>query len=157
LVSVPEIVSRIAEATGGCFAPASERQVSELAALGLPEVVLGFFRSYAPQCLVNGKIRLLSIRDIAGANSNIYPGAAISAHGYVVFAETYGGDAYAFDLNKTSADGQPRIVLVSHEFYSENCLESDIERIAKPVAKDLLEFLCQLADEKVDDYPNPVC
>ena len=150
-----EVVARISEATGAQFVPASEKQMAELKELGLPESILAFYRSYAPRRIVDGQVHLWPAWEAPGVNANTPLGAAVSRHGYILFADTYGGDPYAFDLNETDADGQPRIVLFSHEAYYEDCSRDDVNRLAKPVAGSLREFLQQFVEERVDDYPDP--
>jgi hypothetical protein len=74
-------------------------------------------------------------------NRTLAPGAYTAPYGYVVFASTGGGDAYCFDLHHLNADGEPRIVLISHETDLENATVEEVARLAKPVASSLYEFL----------------
>jgi hypothetical protein len=151
-----EVVAALERAAGPLFGPAAAGHVQALRDLGLPETVLQFYSLHAPQSMVNGQIRLLAVGDITGANRNIYPGAAVFPQGYVVFAETYGGDAYAFDLNDAGPATDPAVVLIPHEFHPDACDPTTLPRLAKPVAANLHDFLVQLVEERVDDYPNEV-
>jgi hypothetical protein len=104
---------------------------------------------------VHLKVRLWPISDIVVENGGAVPGAYISPHGYVVFASTFCGDAYCFDINIMS-DDDPRIVLISHEVVSDEISADQARRLAKPVAINLRDFLEKFISKEIDEecaYP----
>lgn len=96
--------------------------------------------------------RLWPISDMLVENRDAVPGAYVSPHGFVVFGSTFCGDAYCFDINTlVDKDDEPGIVLISHEVISEEISADEARRLAKPVTKNLREFLEQFIREEIDE------
>jgi hypothetical protein len=144
-----EIVEAISEKTGGNFRAASPYDLTKLKALGLPESVLNFYENFEPAKSIEEKVRLWPIEHILEENEALAPGCYTSQHGYIVFASTVYGDAYCFDLTKNQSD--PAIVLVSHEVIHVGSTKQDLVNLAKPIAKNLKEFLTQFLKGEVDE------
>ena len=83
-------------------------------------------------------------------NTKCSVGIHTSPHGYIEFASTFSSDAYCFDVNSLNAAGEPRIVILSHESVCEESTPEEIARLAKPVAKDLHEFLGLFLNGELD-------
>ena len=118
--------------------------MSALSELGFPEAILDFYADYSLPESMGDQICLLSIADIIEENRNLLPGYCVAPHGFYVFATTDYGDAYCFDANDLDKEGNPKIVLISHESVDEEINIKEILEIAKPVTKNLLEFLEKL-------------
>ena len=74
--------------------PAEESDLETLAALGLPDSVLDFYREYAPiESLVLDDARIWSAPQVIEENRDFPPGADIHELGFVAFANH--GDGYA--------------------------------------------------------------
>jgi hypothetical protein len=145
------IIGKIAKQTGTEFGPASFSSLSELRALEFPEAVIEFYEQYEPSRCAEGQVRLWPIDDIVIENRQGVPGIGVHPHGYAVFATTMSGDAYCFNSNKLDGAGEPEIVLVSHEAVGEEATADEVNRVAKPVAACLLEFLEQFSRGEVDE------
>jgi hypothetical protein len=152
------IVERIRGKMGGDFRPASESSLAALRRLRLPGPVIAFYGQYEPASTIENEqtIRLLPISVIVENNTKCSVGFYTSPHGYIEFASTFGGDAYCFDVNTLNAEGEPRIVILSHESVSDETTPEEMAKLAKPVAQDLREFLDQFLkgdlDQKAFDY-----
>ncbi|VTU02348.1 Uncharacterized protein OS=Clostridium sp. Maddingley MBC34-26 GN=A370_02306 PE=4 SV=1 [Gemmataceae bacterium] len=136
-----KLVKLIAAQTGTTFRAASPSDLTELRALGLPGPVVDFYARHEPSQCAEGQVRLWPIADMVRENRDLIPGAYVAPLGYVVFATTFCGDAYCFDVNVVSPKGEPRIVLISHEVVRKDITAERAEGLAKPVAKDLYQFL----------------
>ena len=145
------VVDRIAQQTTTRFSPASAEDLSALRTLGLPESVMTFFGRYAPEDCAEGKVRLWPIAHILEENRDYVPGVYIAPLGYIVFASTMCGDAYCFNLNDLSEQGEPAIVLISHEMVPEDITVEEVARVAKPIAKTLYEFLDRFTRNEIDE------
>lgn len=151
-----KLVNRIAAQTGTTFRAASKQDLDALRALRLPEPVVSFYAQYEPSGCAEGQARLWPVSDILQENRDLIPGAYVAPLGYVVFATTYCGDAYCFDTNVADAKREPRIVLISHEVVEKGITAERARLCAKPVAKNLYEFLELLVASKLDEecvYP----
>jgi len=85
-------------------------------------------------------------------NRDLTPGAYVAPLGYVVFATTYGGDAYCFDVKTVGPHGEPRVVLISHAATAiRKGMAADATRLAKPVAENLLGLLEKLERSELDE------
>ena len=144
------LIEQIAEQTGVEFRPASPMELAKLEALGVPESILAFYREFEPSDCAEGQVRLWPIEHVLEENEAYVPGAYASKHGYIVFATTLCGDTYCFDLTQ-SGQGDPRIVLLSHEVITEDTSAQEYVRLAKPVARRLYEFLQQFERGEVDE------
>ena len=144
------IVNKISDQLGAIFRPASPFELAKLESLGLPEPVLAFYRDFEPFGADAGQIRLWPIEHILEENEAAIPGCYSSQQGYVVFASTFCGDAYCFDI-RPGADADPPIVLISHEIVNESTTTSELNRIAKPVARNLSDFLQRFLRGDVDE------
>ncbi|MBX7245600.1 MAG: SMI1/KNR4 family protein [Candidatus Sumerlaeaceae bacterium] len=144
------VIEQIAAQTGVTFRAASPDDLAKLEALGVPESVLTFFREFEPSDCVQGQVRLWPIMQVMEENEKLIPGVYASKHGYIVFATTDCGDTYCFDLTDPGVP-EPPIVLLSHEVISEDTSVEDLARLAKPVAKDLHDFLQRFVRGEVDE------
>ncbi len=145
------IVRIISEQTGVAFRPASRGALASLAAFNVPEAVIRFYREHEPARRVEGQVRLLPIEDMVVENTQGVPGVCVQPHGYVVFASTVYGDAYCFNGNKVNAEGEPEIVLVSHEAVQEDSTAEEVHRLVKKVASSLFVFLDQFSEGVIDE------
>lgn len=146
-----KLVGLIATQTGTEFRAASQAELDAIRALQLPEGVLDFFARYEPSNCAEGQVRLWPIVDILKENRDLVPGAYVAPLGYVVFSTTYCGDTYCFDINVANKDNEPRIVLISHEVVDEDITAEEAKRLAKPVAKNLYEFLEKFTRQELDE------
>jgi len=145
------LVDLITTQTGTEFRAASKVELDVLRALQLPEGVLDFFARHEPSGCAEGQVRLWPIVDILKENRDFVPGAYVAPLGYVVFSTTYCGDTYCFDFNVVDKDNEPRIVLISHEVVDENITAEEAKRLAKPVARNLYEFLEKYIRKELDE------
>jgi hypothetical protein len=146
-----KLIDQISEQTETWFGPASKRDLSALRDLGLPRQVVDFFARHEPRdCAEDRQIRLWPIVHILEENRDMVPGLHIAPLGYIVFATTIYGDTYCFDLNKIDEQGEPPIVLISHEVVDEETTGEDVARLAKAVAKNLGQFLERFARGELD-------
>ena len=144
------VIEQIAEKTGVRFRGASAFELSKLEVLGLPQGIIDFYGSFEPAERVGERFRLWPIEHILEENEALFPGCHVSKLGYIVFATTVYGDTYCFDLTRRRQD-DPQIVLISHEVVTEHTTAIDLERLAKPVARNLYEFLQQFIRGEIDD------
>jgi hypothetical protein len=146
--SYDELAEKISKLTGTAFRPATHDDLSKLIELHLPQPIIDFYASYAPIRCAEGQVRLWPIADLLVENSSAVPGAFLAPHGYIVFASTYCGDAYCFDIN---ASDEPCIVLISHEVVSEEISAEEARRLAKPIARNLREFLDKFVHREIEE------
>jgi len=152
----PELANRIGVLADTQLRPAAEGDLTKLQALGLPSLVVDFYRSYEPAeyAEIEG-VRLWPISEVIEENQRYVPGVDVCPHGFVVFASTVSGDAYCFDLAVT----EPRVVLLSHEVPFEGMPRQQIQALAKSVAANLDAFLSSFAAgtlelEPLDESPS---
>ena len=153
LTSMPNyepLVDQIAEQTGVYFRASSPFELAKLEAFGLPESVLDFYREFEPSECAEGQIRLWPIEHILEENEALVPGCYSVRHGYVVFATTLSGDTYCFDVTR-QGPFEPRIVLLSHEVVTKHTTAAQFARLAKPVARNLYEFLQKFVRREIDE------
>jgi hypothetical protein len=146
-----KLVKMIATQTGTKFRAAAESDLAELRALRLPDPVVSFFAKHEPSECAEGQVRLWPIADVLRENREMIPGAYVAPLGYVVFATTFCGDGYCFDVNVVNQENEPRIVLLSHEVVRKGITAEEAKRLAKPVAKNLSEFLEKFAAVELDE------
>ncbi len=135
------LVEAIARQTNTAFAPASPEALAKLRKLKFPEAAIRFYAKYAPSGCAEGQVRLWPIEDIEVENTQGMPGICVHPYGYTVFASTLCGDAYCFNANNIDTDGEPEIILVSHEAVGEDSTADEVNRVVKPVAASLAIFL----------------
>ena len=147
------VLDRITAQTGTEFRPASDADLAALRGLGVPDSVLSFFARHEPSGCAEGQSRLWPIEYVLRENRDLIPGVYVAPLGYVVFATTYCGDAYCFDVKAVGPDGEPRVVLISHEATAvrKGMTAADATRLAKPVAENLLDFLEKLERSELDE------
>jgi len=122
----------------------------KLQQLGLPTVVVDFYRSYEPVRYAEiAGVRLWPISDVIAENQRYVPGTDVRPHGFVVFASTVSGDAYCFDL--TTAE--PQVVLLSHEVPFEGMARQQVQALAKPIATNLDAFLSSFVAGALESEP----
>ncbi|MEX2168466.1 MAG: SMI1/KNR4 family protein [Pirellulales bacterium] len=146
-----EIVDRISTRTGTTFGAASPGDLSALRALGVSKPILDFYAAHEPSECAEGQVRLWPITAILQENSDLVPGAYIAPLGYIVFATTFCGDTYCFDHNRQDENGEPRVVLFSHEVVGEDITAEEAFQLAKPISTNLHEFLQQFARDEIDE------
>lgn len=145
------LVDAIEKHTGGQFRNAEPTAIDQLRGLGLPEPVVAFFAKHEPAKCIEGQVRLWPISEIVRENRDFVPGCNTSQHGYVVFATTICGDTYCFDVNDTDENGEPRIVIISHEEDFEQMPAEQMRQLAKPVASSLTVFLQTFLRDELDE------
>ena len=146
-----DVVKTLAALTGASFRPASADALAALRKLELPQSVLDFYAEHEPDGYAEGQVRMWGIAEVLVEIEQMVPGCYVAPHGYVVMGSTLCGDAYCYDLNRRDAEGNPRIVLFSHEIFYEETTAADAARLAKPIARNLREFLEQFARGEVDE------
>lgn len=145
------LVTEIAGQTGTDFGPASPEGLAKLRELNFPEAAIRFYAKHAPSDCAEGQVRLWPIDDIVVENTGGVPGICVHPYGYTVFASTMCGDAYCFNANKIGAEGEPEIILVSHEAVGEDSTADEVNRVVKPVARSLAAFLEQFVKGELDE------
>jgi hypothetical protein len=145
------IMRTIVKEVGEVFRAGTREEIAALRRLGMPEGAVRFYERHAPARCVAGQVRIWAVEDVVEENTQAVPGICVQPHGYVVFASTFCGDAYCFDGNRLDAQGEPEIVLVSHESVREGASAEEVRRGVKRVAGNLVEFLGQFALGEVDE------
>lgn len=145
------LINYITTLTGAQFRNALPSEINCLFALRLPTSVTDFFSRYALDSYVERRIRLWTIPEIADENCKYVPGCYVAPLGYVVFGSTTFGDAYCFNINDADGQFEPPIVLISHEVIDETTSATEVVKLAKPVAKNLREFLGKFVREELDE------
>lgn len=143
-----EIVSPIARGEGITLRPASSDSLNALREMDFPPDAIRFYSSHEPADGLEGPagVRLWPIRDLIVENKEGVPGICVYPYRYRVFASTSGGDAYCFDLNGAANGEASRIVLFWVDDVGEDSSVREVHAAARPVAKDLAEFLRKFAD-----------
>jgi hypothetical protein len=145
-----ELANRIGTLAETRLRPAADSDLAKLQALGLPAIVVEFYRSYEPaQYAEIQGVRLWPISEVIEENQRYVPGADVCPQGFVVFASTVSGDAYCFDLTMT----EPRVVLLSHEVAFEGMARPQIQALAKPIAPNFDSFLSSFAAGTLESEP----
>ena len=145
------ITEKIREQTGATFRHATSEELRQLRALGLPESVLSFYAAFAPVAQIEGQVMILTIEGLLAENKDFGPGYIVAPHGYIAFADGCCDDPYCFDTKHVNAEGEPRIVLFSHDMVSAGDTPERLARVAKPVAEHLGEFLEHFTEDRIDD------
>ncbi len=152
------VIHALTATMGIQFRPADASALRHLEKWKLPESVVGFYSKYEPQNVVEEGIRIWPISDMVTENEQGVPGICVMPYGYVVFASTYCGDAYCFDLNRIT-DGEPAIGLVSTGAVGEDSSAEEVHSMIKPVANSLLDFLERVQSDCIDqeciEPPSP--
>jgi hypothetical protein len=130
------------------FRPASAEDLESLAPFHLPNSVLDFYRRFEPYPYVERDVILMSIQAMLEANTVYGPGRYLSKHGYFAFAHN-DGDCYCFDLRNSDGSDVP-IVLVAVSVGDEQTTAEEFAERAKPIARNLSEFLEQFERWEVD-------
>lgn len=147
------LIQSIAARLKAEFRPATADGIQQLRDLRFPEPIIKFYERYEPRDCVEGVARLWQIADIMVENRDGVPGICVVPHGYRVFASTYSGDAYCFNLNRLSPAGDPAIVLISTGDVGEDSPAEEVHNAANPVARDLLQFLRWFEQEEPPEFP----
>ena len=145
------VVERLADKTGILFRGASGFDLSQAEELGFPESVLEFYREFNPESCVESQVRLWPLADALIECTEGVPGIYLTHRGYLAFASTMTGDAYCFDRSRRDLDGNPSVVIFSHEIDFELMPDERVRRHAKRVASNLQDFLEQMNRESVDE------
>lgn len=151
------LVGKITAELDAQFRRGTKSSLDALRRLKAPDVIVEFYSDHEPVRSGRGQVRLWPIADMVVENTQAVPGVGVHPHGYVVFASTFGGDAYCFNLNKLDARGEPEIILVSHECVAEDCTADEAHQAVKKVANSLYDFLEQYSRGAVDEecvYPR---
>ena len=150
-----ELYHSIATKSGVALRPASEDGIRQLQALRFPEDAIAYYREAEPSRITEiEKIRLWPIKDVVEENTDYVPGCYIQPHGYVVFATTFCGDTYCFDLNAATSAMSAPIVLLSHEMIDDETTRETVGNLAKMIAPDFRSFLESFAAGSLDITPN---
>jgi putative NIF3 family GTP cyclohydrolase 1 type 2 len=144
------VIRRIAQQTGTPFRPASDAAINQLRDLKFPESIVAFYARHEPADCAEGVVRIWPISHLVMENTQAVPGIGVAPCGYRVFASTLCGDAYCFNLNRSSEEGEREVVLIPHEVIGEDSSADEVHRVAKRIARDLLEFLGQFEKGEVD-------
>jgi hypothetical protein len=145
------IAEQLSEQFDATFRPASPLDLAKLEDLGLPESVIDFYRDFEPCQAIEGQVRLWPIERIVEENDTLLPGCYTSRLGFVVFASTLSGDAYCFNTTREAPKDQPPIVLISQDVVGEETKEGHLFRVAKPIARNLEEFLEMFLQGEIDE------
>jgi len=150
-----DLARAIATQCGVALRPASDDGIRQLQALGIPDDAITFYRQAEPaECAEIEKIRLWPIKRVAEENTDYVPGCYTQPYGYVVFATTFFGDTYCFDLNSGTSSATAPIVLLSHEMIGDETTKEEVGRLAKKMAPDFPSFLEAFVAGKLDMTPN---
>lgn len=142
------LIATLTASTGVAFRPAQPGHLEELRKLGVPQGVVEFYEAFEPDSMTDGAVRLLPIEEMLIENIDAVPGYQVQPHGYIVFATSEYGAGYCFDTNQMS-NGDPRIVLMSHETAEDIETAQQAAEAAVHVAADLAEFLSMVIDGSV--------
>lgn len=123
-----------------------------LRGLSLRTDIPGMLALAGPGHSVDASIVTLSgPSEVIGESLFYSPGWELFWKGYVVCGSTACGDNYFFDTKRRDKDGWPQIVLLSHEESYFWVPRRRIEKIAKVVAADYLEFVEKFLKGSVED------
>jgi hypothetical protein len=136
--------------------PAPEGNLDKLAAAGLPESVLEFYRYFDPQQFLYG-IQFRSSYELEEFWVGVDPAGTFRKLGFIPFALTLGGDMLCFDMTALDQDELPATVIFPQEVcFDVNDGDLPAERIdemKKRVAKNLSDFLNLAAKDEADLQP----
>ena len=85
--------------------------------------------------------------DIVRESLFMYPGCKLRSKGYLPCGSTGCGDVFCLDSNHTDEDGWSRVVLFSHDDDFSKQTKERVEKVAKEVASNYLEFVKKFLDE----------
>ena len=145
------IAEQLSEQFDATFRPAADSDIAKLEELGVPESVVDFYRDFEPCKVIEGQVRLWPIERIVEENETLLPGCYTSRLGFVVFASTLSGDAYCFDITREAPRDYPPIVLISQDVVGEETKQGHLYRLAKPIARNLEEFLELFLQGEIDE------
>ncbi|MCP5006020.1 MAG: hypothetical protein GY941_19090 [Planctomycetes bacterium] len=124
------------------FRQAHKDDIAYLKSIGMPESVLNFYAEAEPtDCIEINYARLWPISELRIENQDAVPGYIVSPLGFLVIGTTIEGDIYCIDTNSVDSDGQPPIVMVSHDEVYEGADEKEIKAGIVKVSKTFCDFL----------------
>jgi hypothetical protein len=133
-----ELAERLRGAAQVDLKPASRPDLEKLAALGVPEDLMAFYRRFEPtECADLGDVRLWPITEIVGENTDFVPGAYLFPKGFVVFSTTSFGDTFCFRRSVRDSG----VLLFSHEIWYEELSPSAVASYGTTVAANFGDFL----------------
>jgi hypothetical protein len=136
--------------------PAPQENLDKLAAGGLPESVLEFYRYFDPQQFLYG-IQFRSSYALEEFWIGVDPAGTFRKLGFIPFALTLGGDALCFDMTALDKHEMPAIVIFPKEvFFDVNDGDLPPERVdqmKKLVGRNLSDFLNLAAKDEADLKP----
>src|SRR5688572_23544864 len=137
-MSYTDLAAEIAKRSDSPLRPAKPDDLDQLTKLGAPESLLSFHRQHEPLLETEiGNVRLQNIFGVIQENTNYVPGADLHQHGLLVFATTIYGDAYCLDMNADNGQGDPPVVIMTHEESFEGLDHDTIMSARKRVAENL--------------------
>ncbi|MGA3047210.1 MAG: SMI1/KNR4 family protein [Terracidiphilus sp.] len=146
--AVKELQAELAKSDGGSLHPASEDDIRKAELFGFPNMLVDFYREYAPDA-ADGRVeldqRIWSVQNAIEENKDYVPGAELFPLGYVVFASNKFGDAYCIDTVHIGSSGEYSIVLFPHDAIEEGASLEDVEQFRLTVATTLEDFLWNFA------------
>jgi hypothetical protein len=151
-----DIAARLAKACeceiDDILGPAEETDLETLAALGVPDSVVDFYREYAPLDTIDiGDYRMWTIPHMLDENRNYPPGAEVHELGYVVIAGNRRGDVFCLDLGESGEEDAPAVVKLLHGLGTESHDRAKIEAQAHPIADTFDDFLDLFAKEEIPE------
>lgn len=154
-MELEDLIEQISEETNIAFAPATSGDLDALARLGMPSMIVAFYRKLEPRdCVEVDDVRLWPIQDVVRENTDYVPGSDLVRHGFIVIASTTSGDAYCLDC---SVPGDIPVVLMPHDISFGKLSLEGVKKYRKKAANSFEEFLvkfCTRALEKKPSYDN---
>lgn len=136
--------------------PAPPENLAKLAAAGLPESVLEFYRHFDPQQFLYG-VQFRSSYALEEFWLQADRAGTFRRLGFIPFAATLGGDILCFDLTILDQQGLPATVLfpkeVCYDVADGDLPAERIPQMKKIVARNLVEFLNLAAKDEADLEP----
>ena len=136
------------------FRAASDADLEYLGSLGIPESVINFFAWAEPVDGIEIKgARLWPISELRVENEDAVPGYVIAPLHYPVIGSTLFGDVYCLDLPGVAADGEPAVMIASHDEIYEDSAPEEIPTKMSRIADSFSDFLRKFAaGELPSDY-----
>lgn len=145
------IFSKISTTFVCSFINAKKKDLRKLKEIGLPEIIIQFYKSNEPvDCNING-IQIHDVEQVIAENTELCPGWVTAKYGYYAFASNDHGDAFCFDVNTLDDEGNPRIAYVSHEAIWDESSEEEVHESVIPVAKNLYDFFGKLCKGEIEE------
>jgi hypothetical protein len=124
------------------FGPASADDLAYLREVGAPPSVIQFYEVAEPAEGIDiADARLWPIADLRAGNEDAIPGYVIAPMGYPVIGTTLYGDIYCLALSEASPDGEPPVLLASHDEIEEGAAPEEVRRHMVRVADSFPDFL----------------